>query len=68
MGADTVQFLSGIRDACHVVRLQGVGCSSALIFIQCVGSFAHITTETMWETGVATACGTLKVHISQKNM
>lgn len=65
MRADTVQILSGIRDACHVVRLLGVGCSSALISLQCVGTFAWITTEAIWETGVTAACGTLKVHISQ---
>lgn len=68
MGADTVQFLSGIRDVCHVVGLQGAGFSSALNFIQYVGSFVKITTETMWEIGVATACGTLRVHISKTNM
>lgn len=60
------QWDQGCVPCCTVTG--GVGGSSALIFIQCVGSFAQITTETMWKTGVATACGTLKVHISQKNM
>lgn len=55
-----MQLLSGMGDVCHVVRSQGVGCSSALSSVQSVGSFAWVMTETMWETGIATACGTFE--------
>lgn len=68
---DGVQILSGIRDVCHVVQLTGGKAAvqrSSLSNVLAV--LRGSRPKPFWEKLAATlqACGTLKVHISHRNM